>query len=87
MSHWKPFGLAIFAIIGLLGEATASDTVGCYLQGCATEWSGGEIINLGAPPGYSESIANAINDAGQAVGISYSNFAISATEWSGGKII
>jgi len=87
MSYWKSFGLATFAVVCLLGEATASETTGCYLQGCATEWSGGEIINLGALPGYSQSIAGGINNAGQAVGISYSNLAISATEWSGGKVI
>jgi hypothetical protein len=32
---------------------------------CATEWSGGGVIDLGGRPA---SIANAINDAGQAVG-------------------
>ena len=44
MSHWKTFGPALFIVVSLLSEANASDTAGCYLQGCATEWSAGEII-------------------------------------------
>ena len=34
----------------------------------ATEWSDGSIISLGSLPGSTSSVANGINDAGQAVG-------------------
>jgi uncharacterized membrane protein len=34
----------------------------------ATEWSGGSIINLGSPLGFTQSVAYGINDAGQVVG-------------------
>jgi hypothetical protein len=34
----------------------------------ATEWSGGNVINLGTLPFFLESEALGINDAGQAVG-------------------
>jgi probable HAF family extracellular repeat protein len=54
----------------------------------ATEWSGGSIIDLGGLPGSFGSVAQSINDAGQAVG--YSFFVDGrerATEWSGGSII
>jgi probable HAF family extracellular repeat protein len=36
----------------------------------ATEWSGGSVISLGGLPGFTESSATGINDAGQAVGFS-----------------
>jgi probable HAF family extracellular repeat protein len=53
----------------------------------ATEWSGGDIISLGALPGASGSEAFDINAKGQAVGVSFIHDTIYATEWSGGKII
>ena len=39
-------------------------------DGCdyATEWSGGSAIDLGGLPGYEDSYAYGINEAGQVVG-------------------
>jgi hypothetical protein len=37
------------------------------LADCATEWSGGKVIDLGGLPGFTSSSASSINDAGQAV--------------------
>ncbi len=54
----------------------------------ATEWSGGQIINLWGLPGSTNSGASAINDAGQVVG--YSSVLAGttyATEWSGDSVI
>jgi probable HAF family extracellular repeat protein len=73
MSHWKSFGIGLFAAVCLLNEATGSANAQMY----AEEWSSGQVINLG--PGE----ALSINDAGQAVGIG----PFGATEWSGGKAI
>ena len=81
MSHWKAFGLAIFAVVCLLGEGATSVYAQCDF--CATEWSGGSVINLGGLPGFAPSVAEGINDAGQVVGESGDV----ATEWSGGSII
>jgi probable HAF family extracellular repeat protein len=53
----------------------------------ATEWSGGSIIDLGGLPGSTLSIADGVNDAGQAVGYSVVNGVYHATEWSGSSII
>ena len=45
MSHWKASGLAIFAVVYMLGETTGSARTAC--SPCATEWSSsGKIINL-----------------------------------------
>jgi probable HAF family extracellular repeat protein len=91
MSHLKSFSLSIFAAAGLLGETTHSAQAQCgplfQTITCATEWGGGGIINLGSLPGYTSSEAVSLNNAGQAVGTSFSNAQISATEWSSGKII
>jgi probable HAF family extracellular repeat protein len=57
------------------------------ITGCATEWSGGSVIKLGSLPGFTESGANGINDAGQAVGFSLLASVHQATEWSGGSVI
>jgi uncharacterized membrane protein len=44
----------------------------CGPAGCfATEWSGGSVIDLGALPGLTASVAYNINNAGQVVGNSY----------------
>ena len=55
----------------------------------ATEWSRGRVINLGGLPGSTDSIAEAINDAGQVVGYSDVGGLFGgvgyATEWSRGK--
>jgi uncharacterized membrane protein len=69
MSHWKASGLAIFAVICLLGETTGSAHAQCnsFLSYCATEWSHGKVINLGGLPGSEASVARSINDAGQVV--------------------
>ena len=75
MSHWKSFGVSIFAAISLLGETTGS------AHAEATEWDNGSIIDLG--PGVPESI----NDAGQRVGSSSVNGVETATEWSNGNVI
>jgi uncharacterized membrane protein len=39
--------------------------------GSATEWSGGNIIDLGGLSGFTESRAFGINDRGQVVGFSF----------------
>ena len=47
-------------------------TVPCQdLVEYATEWSHGQVIDLGALPGFTESQALGINDAGQVVGLSF----------------
>ena len=53
----------------------------------ATEWSGGNVINLGGLPGYTKSQARGINNAGQVVGLSYVGARVYATEWSGGTVV
>jgi uncharacterized membrane protein len=72
MPHWKKFGLAIFAALCLLGETVELAHARCTDGGgvCATEWTDGKVINLGSLPGSVESLAHAINDAGQVVGFS-----------------
>jgi hypothetical protein len=83
MSHAKSFGLAILAALSLLGEGTGSAHAQCApapgYPTCATEWSGGSVINLG---GGVNAVAISINNAGQAVG--YNGEAL---EWSGGAVI
>ena len=56
---------------------------------CATEWSGGKIIDLGGLPGSNYSIAQGINDDGQVVGVSelIGGAALGTTEWSHGQVI
>ena len=54
---------------------------------CATEWSGGKIINLGGLPSSTASSATAINDSGQVVGFSAIGDHLLATEWSRGRVI
>ena len=83
MSLCKTFGLAIFAALCLLGESIGS----AHAQYYATEWSGGKVINLGGMPGSTSSVAEGINNAGQAVGVSIVRGVDYATEWSGGKVI
>src|ERR1700722_4192451 len=82
MSRRKSFALALFAAAGLLGE-----TAGPALAQYAVEWSGGGPVNLGGLPGATSSIANGINDFGQAVGSSAGADFEYAVEWSGGRII
>jgi uncharacterized membrane protein len=65
MSHWKSFGLALFAATCLLAE-----TAGSAKAQYAVEWSGGGPVNLGGLPGATNSIANGVNDFGHAVGSS-----------------
>ena len=69
MSHWKASGLALFAATSLLGESTNSAHAQCN-DGGAVEWGGGAVVNEGGLPGATVSIANGINDFGQAVGSS-----------------
>lgn len=68
------------------GEAlsinNASQAVG-YSGVNATEWSGGSVINLRGLPGYTESVANGVNDAGQAVGVSIVDGRVYATSPKG----
>jgi probable HAF family extracellular repeat protein len=88
MSHWRSFGLAIFAAFCLLGEATGSARAQC--NPCATEWSHSKATNLGGLPGIPSSQAESINEAGQAVGFSGNDelqVGTYAIEWSGGKVI
>jgi probable HAF family extracellular repeat protein len=89
MSHWKSFGLAIFVAVGLLGEATEpARALTCgFSHFCATEWSGGAVINLGGLPGTVDSQAIGINDSGEAVGDSFVGGTVVATEWRGGSVI
>jgi hypothetical protein len=48
MSHWKTFGLRIFAALCLLSESRGSADAQCSPRSsCATEWSNGKAINLG----------------------------------------
>jgi uncharacterized membrane protein len=89
MSFWKSFGLGIFAALCLLGEITGSAHAQCEYA-CAIEWSGsGTFRVLGNLPGSDFSVAQGINDAGQAVGVSNgSGIGVVATEWSSsGKVI
>jgi uncharacterized membrane protein len=53
----------------------------------ATEWSGGKIIDLGGLPGFTNSDAYSINNAGRAVGWSEVGGTSIATEWSHGSVI
>ena len=83
----KSFGLAIFTTLWLLCETTGSAHAQCN-GGCAVEWSGGSIRNLGGLPGSVGSVANAINDGGQAAGYSdLSDGTLRATEWGIDSII
>jgi uncharacterized membrane protein len=82
MSRWKSFGLSFFTAVCLLGE-----TPGSARAQYAVQWSGGGPVNLGGLPGATDSIANGINDFGQAVGSSAGAGFEYAVEWSGGRII
>jgi probable HAF family extracellular repeat protein len=86
MSHWKAFGLAIFAVVCLVGGMTGPAHAQCN-DGCAIEWSGGGAVNLGGLPGATYSIANGINDSGQAVGSTAGPDFEYAVEWSGGHVV
>jgi uncharacterized membrane protein len=88
MSYSKSFGLAMFAAACALGETMGSAHAQCSISSsgngeCATEWSGGSVIDLGGP---GSTIAFSINNVGQAVGVSTVGFS-QATEWSGGSVI
>jgi probable HAF family extracellular repeat protein len=85
MSHWKLFGLALFAAFCLLGAAPGSaQAQECVNLGCAAEWSSGNVIIL--EPSGLESVAYGINDAGQVVGRTGGGVIV-PTEWSGGNVI
>jgi hypothetical protein len=63
MSHWKAFGLAIFAAACLLGETTGSARAQCIAGNpCATEWSRGSAIPIEGLPDSNESQAYGINE-------------------------
>jgi hypothetical protein len=64
MSHWKSFGLAAFAAVGLLSK-TSGSAHAAQNTDFATEWSHNHVINLGGLPGSTLSQAAGINDAGQ----------------------
>ena len=87
MSLCKSSGLAIFAVVCLLGETTGSAHAQCDITQCATEWSGDSVISLGGLPGFTGSVARGINDAGQIVGESSFGNLLVATEWSRGRVI
>ena len=53
----------------------------------ATEWIGGNVINLGGLPGFTSSVAEGVNDTGQVVGESIVGGLPYATEWSDGNVI
>src|SRR5580693_7592243 len=86
MSHWKAFSLAIFAAICLMGESAGTAHAQCN-DGCAIEWSGSGVVNEGGLPGATVSIANGINDSGQAVGSTAGPDFEYAVEWRGGGIV
>src|ERR1700689_4871190 len=86
MSHWKASGLALFAATSLLGESTNSAHAQCN-DGCAVEWRGGGVVNEGGLPGATVSVANGINDSGQAVGSTAGPDFEYAVEWRGGHVI
>ena len=65
MSFCKSFGLAIFAAISLLSGSIGLARAQCN-DGCAVEWSSGGRVNLGGLPVATYSIANGVNDSGQA---------------------
>jgi probable HAF family extracellular repeat protein len=77
------------SLLGVLTPTNASAASPCLVGIlCATEWSGGSVINLGGLPGSTlpgsiGNVATSINDRGQVVGVSEGN----ATEWSGGNVI
>jgi hypothetical protein len=48
MSFFKSFCLAIFVAVSLLGQTAGSAQADC--NPCATEWSDGSVVNLGALP-------------------------------------
>jgi probable HAF family extracellular repeat protein len=52
----------------------------------ATEWNGGNIIDLSGLPGSNDNLAYSINDAGQAVGFSYDSNVAYVVEWSGASV-
>jgi probable HAF family extracellular repeat protein len=85
MSYWKSSVLTIFAAACLLGESTgfAQAQCGLIVASCATEWSGGNVINVAGL----DSLAYGINDAGQVVGASGVGANKVAAEWSGGNFI
>jgi uncharacterized membrane protein len=89
MSHWKSSGLALFAAACLVGGSIGSAHAQCnpFNTQCATEWSGGSVVNLGGLSGSAGSVAQGINNAGQAVGFSIVGGVEVATEWSGSSII
>jgi probable HAF family extracellular repeat protein len=54
----------------------------------ATEWSNGQVIELGGLPSFTDSFAESINVAGQVVGESTDAAGhVVATEWSNGQVI
>ena len=59
--------------------------VGAYAY--ATEWRGGNVINLGGLPGSTSSVAESINNDGQVVGYSAVDGINYAVEWSHGSVI
>jgi hypothetical protein len=66
MSLYKSSGLGLFALVCLLGETSGSAHAQCNFSNgtsCATEWSGGSVIDLGGLPGSTTSLATGINDA------------------------
>jgi hypothetical protein len=85
MSNWKSFGLAVFAVVCLLGETTGSAHAQRII--CATEWSGSRVINLGSLSDSLFSEAYGINGTGQAVGDADFGAGEYATEWSGNRVI
>jgi probable HAF family extracellular repeat protein len=92
MSHCKAFGFAIFAALCLLCETAGWARAQCNFSNgngttCATEWSGGSVIDQGGLPGSMTSLATGINGAGQVVGSSTVGGVGHAVEWSGGSVI
>jgi probable HAF family extracellular repeat protein len=83
MLHSKASKVAIFAAVCLAGiGASPSAHAQCMaFQTCATEWSGGKVIDLST-----QSEAASINDRGEVVGFSIVGV-IHAIEWSDGKVI
>ena len=89
MSHWKSFGPGIFAAVCVLGGTASSVHAQCNTSGsdCATEWSGGGVIELGGLPAQRLARRSALTTPVRRSGYSAVGNDEVATEWSGGSVI
>ena len=88
MSLRKVFGLAILAVFCLLGATAGSAHAQCnHFSGayCATDWSGGSVIDLGVPNSTRNFAEGSTTRAGR--GKQRCRRTSFATEWSGSSVI